>query len=162
MNTIAPALHSPGAARSCFLPFAQPITTLLPERDPSRLVRRGPCRCSRHPRYLSLALSYASLCVQIGWQWALPLLPLSALQRVAIPYEEARLRARRQRLRPLLHAGEALAAGGAARNGKHRDGSVLHPHFAESSSLTRRACGNDFRHDWLRRRRPSRLTSLPH
>ncbi len=46
--------------------------------------------------YLSLLLSYVGLCVQICWPWALLLLPLPllALQRVLIPFQEARLRER--------------------------------------------------------------------
>lgn len=83
-------------ALACFVLFAQRRTTILPERDPSSLVVRGPYRYSRNPMYLSLVLSYAGLCVQIGWPWALVLLPLPllALQRVVIPFEEARLRER--------------------------------------------------------------------
>ncbi|WP_425509973.1 methyltransferase family protein [Xanthomonas translucens] len=79
----------------CLARFVQRRTTVLPERDPSSLVVRGPYRYSRNPMYLSLLLSYVGLCVQIGWPWALLLLPLPllALQRVLIPFEEARLRA---------------------------------------------------------------------
>lgn len=80
----------------CLALFVQRRTTVLPERDPSSLVLRGPYRHTRNPMYLSLVLSYAGLCVQIGWPWALLLLPLPllALQRVVIPFEEARLRER--------------------------------------------------------------------
>ncbi|WP_369938434.1 methyltransferase family protein [Xanthomonas tesorieronis] len=80
----------------CLALFVQRRTTVLPERDPSSLVLRGPHRHTRNPMYLSLVLSYAGLCVQIGWPWALLLLPLPllALQRVVIPFEEARLRER--------------------------------------------------------------------
>ncbi|WP_139119874.1 methyltransferase family protein [Xanthomonas graminis] len=82
----------------CLALFVQRRTTVLPERDPSSLVVRGPYRYSRNPMYLSLLLSYVGLCVQIGWPWALLLLPLPlpllALQRVLIPFEEARLRER--------------------------------------------------------------------
>ncbi|MCC4598108.1 isoprenylcysteine carboxylmethyltransferase family protein [Xanthomonas campestris pv. phormiicola] len=83
-------------ALACFVLFAQLRTTILPERAPSGLVLRGPYRYSRNPMYVSLVLSYAGLCVQIGWPWALLLLPLPllALQRVVIPFEEARLRER--------------------------------------------------------------------
>ncbi|MCC8446456.1 isoprenylcysteine carboxylmethyltransferase family protein [Xanthomonas translucens pv. translucens] len=80
----------------CLARFVQRRTTVLPERDPSSLVVRGPYRYSRNPMSLSLLLSYVGLCVQIGWPWALLLLlplPLLALQRVLIPFEEARLRA---------------------------------------------------------------------
>jgi protein-S-isoprenylcysteine O-methyltransferase Ste14 len=80
----------------CLALFVQRRTTVLPERAPSSLVVRGPYRYSRNPMYLSLLLSYVGLCVQIGWPWALLLLPLPllALQRVLIPFEEARLRER--------------------------------------------------------------------
>ncbi|WP_241753337.1 methyltransferase family protein [Xanthomonas translucens] len=81
----------------CLARFVQRRTTVLPERDPSSLVVRGPYRYSRNPMSLSLLLSYVGLRVQIGWPWALLLLlplPLLALQRVLIPFEEARLRAR--------------------------------------------------------------------
>ncbi|QSQ30074.1 methyltransferase family protein [Xanthomonas translucens] len=78
----------------CLARFVQRRTTVLPERDASSLVVRGPYRYSRNPMYLSLLLSYVGLCVQIGWPWALLLLPLLALQRVLIPFEEARLRER--------------------------------------------------------------------
>ncbi|MFN6506925.1 methyltransferase family protein [Xanthomonas translucens] len=80
----------------CLARFVQRRTTVLPERDPSSLVVRGPYRYSRNPMSLSLLLSYVGLRVQIGWPWALLLLlplPLLALQRVLIPFEEARLRA---------------------------------------------------------------------
>ncbi|CTP83890.1 hypothetical protein XTPLMG728_0358 [Xanthomonas translucens pv. poae] len=79
----------------CLALFVQRRTTVLPERAPSSLVVRGPYRYSRNPMYLSLLLSYVGLCVQIGWPWALLLpLPLLALQRVLIPFEETRLRER--------------------------------------------------------------------
>jgi protein-S-isoprenylcysteine O-methyltransferase Ste14 len=83
-------------ALTCFALFAHLRTTILPERTPSGLALRGPYRYSRNPMYLSLVLSYAGLCVQIGWPWALLLLPLPllALQRVVIPFEEARLHER--------------------------------------------------------------------
>lgn len=83
-------------ALACFVLFAQRRTTILPEGAPSRLVLRGPYRYTRNPMYVSLVLSYVGLCVQIGWPWALLLLPLPllALQRVVIPFEEARLRQR--------------------------------------------------------------------
>ncbi|MET0551244.1 MAG: isoprenylcysteine carboxylmethyltransferase family protein [Xanthomonas sp.] len=83
-------------ALACFALFAQRRTTILPERDPSSLVVRGPYRYTRNPMYVSLVLSYAGLSVQIGWPWSALLLPLPllALQWVVIPYEEARLRER--------------------------------------------------------------------
>ncbi|WP_425612741.1 methyltransferase family protein [Xanthomonas translucens] len=62
----------------CLARFVQRRTTVLPERDPSSLVVRGPYRYSRNPMYLSLLLSYVGLCVQIGWPWALLLLAAAA------------------------------------------------------------------------------------
>lgn len=82
-------------ALACFVLFAQRRTTILPAQPPSSLVLRGPYRYSRNPMYVSLVLSYVGLCVQTGLPWAALLLPLPwlALQRVVIPFEEARLRA---------------------------------------------------------------------
>ncbi|MET0289688.1 MAG: isoprenylcysteine carboxylmethyltransferase family protein [Pseudoxanthomonas sp.] len=79
----------------CFAMFAWRRTTFIPERAPSRLVIQGPYRVTRNPMYVSLVLSYVGLAGILLQPWALVLmpLPLLALQRVLIPYEEARLRA---------------------------------------------------------------------
>jgi protein-S-isoprenylcysteine O-methyltransferase Ste14 len=79
----------------CFALFAWRRTTFIPERTPSRLVIQGPYRVSRNPMYVSLVLSYVGLAGVLLLPWAIVLmpLPLLALQRVLIPFEEARLRA---------------------------------------------------------------------
>ena len=83
------------AAVVCFVLFAWRRTTFIPEGTPSRLVIQGPYRVSRNPMYVSLVLSYVGLAGVLLLPWALVLLPLPllALQRVLIPFEEARLRA---------------------------------------------------------------------
>ncbi|WDS35775.1 isoprenylcysteine carboxylmethyltransferase family protein [Pseudoxanthomonas sp.] len=81
-------------ALACFALFALRRTTILPSHQPSTLVVRGPYRLSRNPMYVSLVLSYIGLAGYLVVPWALLLLPLPlmALQRVLIPFEEARLR----------------------------------------------------------------------
>jgi protein-S-isoprenylcysteine O-methyltransferase Ste14 len=83
-----------GLALCCFALFAMRRTTILPDGQPSTLVLRGPYRLTRNPMYVSLVLSYAGLAGYLVVPWALVLmpLPLLALQRVLIPFEEARLR----------------------------------------------------------------------
>lgn len=78
---------------SCFALFALRRTTILPGSLPSTLVVRGPYRISRNPMYVSLVASYIGLAGYLVVPWALLLLPLPvlALQRVLIPFEEARL-----------------------------------------------------------------------
>lgn len=81
-------------ALCCFALFALRRTTILPDGRPSALVLRGPYRFTRNPMYVSLVLSYVGLAGYLVVPWALVLLPLPllALQRVLIPFEEARLR----------------------------------------------------------------------
>ncbi|SEK54454.1 Protein-S-isoprenylcysteine O-methyltransferase Ste14 [Pseudoxanthomonas sp. GM95] len=81
-------------ALTCFALFAMRRTTILPSQQPSTLVVRGPYRLSRNPMYVSLVLSYIGLAGYLIVPWALLLMPLPwlALQRVLIPFEEARLR----------------------------------------------------------------------
>ncbi len=81
-------------ALCCFALFAVRRTTILPDGQPSALVLRGPYRFTRNPMYISLVLSYAGLAgyLVVPWAWTLLPLPLLALQRVLIPFEEARLR----------------------------------------------------------------------
>jgi protein-S-isoprenylcysteine O-methyltransferase Ste14 len=83
-----------GLALICFVLFARRRTTILPGHQPSTLVVRGPYRISRNPMYVSLVLSYVGLAGYLVVPWALVLMPLPilALQRVLIPFEEARLR----------------------------------------------------------------------
>ncbi len=79
----------------CMLLFARERTTLLPGSVPSRLVVRGPYRYSRNPLYLALVLAYAGFAGMYQLPWALVLLPLPVawLQRLTIPFEEARMHA---------------------------------------------------------------------
>lgn len=88
------ALAALALALCCFVLFARRRTTILPGSQPSTLVVRGPYRLSRNPMYVSLVLSYIGLAGYLAVPWALVLLPLPwlALQRVLIPFEEARLR----------------------------------------------------------------------
>lgn len=81
-------------ALCCQFLFLLRRTTLLPARAPSALVEVGPYRYSRNPMYLSLLLSYVGLALLLGVPWALLVMPvpLLALLRVVIPYEEAQLR----------------------------------------------------------------------
>lgn len=83
-----------GLAVVCFVLFGLRRTTILPGGQPSGLVLRGPYRFSRNPMYVALVLSYVGLAGYLVVPWALALLPLPllALQRVLIPFEEARLR----------------------------------------------------------------------
>lgn len=75
--------------------FARERTTILPSGAASRLVVHGPYRFSRNPMYVSLVAAYVGLALQLHAPWALPLLalPLLQLQRVMIPFEEARMHA---------------------------------------------------------------------
>lgn len=83
-------------ALACFALFARRRTTILPGGHPSGLVLRGPYRFTRNPMYVALVLSYCGLAAYLLTPWAIALLPLPllALQRVVIPFEEARLHAR--------------------------------------------------------------------
>jgi protein-S-isoprenylcysteine O-methyltransferase Ste14 len=70
-------------------------TTLDPTGEPSRLVVSGAHGWSRNPMYLSLTVVYAGLTLVLGraWPLALVVLPWASMNRIVIPYEEARLRA---------------------------------------------------------------------
>jgi protein-S-isoprenylcysteine O-methyltransferase Ste14 len=70
-------------------------TTLNPFASSSRLFVSGPYRFSRNPMYLGLLVAYLGGCVlaQSLWPLLLLVLPLSVLDRVVIPFEEASLRA---------------------------------------------------------------------
>lgn len=73
--------------------FARVRTTLMPGGNASRLVTGGPFRFSRNPMYLSLVLAYAGIALMLELPGALVLLPLPvlAVHRVQIPFEEARM-----------------------------------------------------------------------
>lgn len=73
--------------------FIRVRTTLMPGGSASRLVTGGPFRISRNPMYLSLVLAYAGLALMLDLPWALAMLPVPVLvvDRVQIPFEEARM-----------------------------------------------------------------------
>jgi len=75
--------------------FARARTTILPSGRASRLVTGGPYRFTRNPMYVSLVLAYLGLALMLDVPWTLPLLalPVLQLQRVMIPFEEARMQA---------------------------------------------------------------------
>lgn len=96
LQVVGTVLANAGLALAlcCQLLFLLRRTTLLPARVPNALVDVGPYRYSRNPMYLSLLLAYVGLALLLDVPWALLLMPvpLLALQRVVIPYEEAQLR----------------------------------------------------------------------
>jgi protein-S-isoprenylcysteine O-methyltransferase Ste14 len=69
-------------------------TTLHPTGQPARLVVGGAHAWSRNPMYLSLTVIYVGLALVLGSAWPLILvvLPWASMNRVVIPFEEARLR----------------------------------------------------------------------
>jgi protein-S-isoprenylcysteine O-methyltransferase Ste14 len=74
--------------------FVLQRTTLHPTGQPARLVVNGPHAWSRNPMYLSLTVVYVALALAIGraWPLALAVIPWASMNRVVIPFEEARLR----------------------------------------------------------------------
>jgi len=81
-------------ALTCLGMFLSARTTVIPHRTASRLLTHGPYRFTRNPMYLSLVLVYLGVAALTGLVWPLVLLPLPVLlvDRLVIPYEEARLR----------------------------------------------------------------------
>ena len=81
-------------ALTCLGMFLTARTTVIPHRTASRLLTHGPYRFTRNPMYLSLVLVYLGVAALTGLVWPLVLLPLPVLlvDRLVIPYEEARLR----------------------------------------------------------------------
>ncbi len=75
--------------------FLSRRTTLNPFAAPSTFVAMGPYRISRNPMYLSLILAYLGATLMVGSAWPLMTLvvPVAILDRVVIPFEEARMRA---------------------------------------------------------------------
>lgn len=69
-------------------------TTLIPARQPSKLITGGAFRISRNPMYLGLAAIYAGLAIAFGCAWSLIFLPVPLLlmNAVFIPFEEAQSR----------------------------------------------------------------------
>lgn len=80
---------------SCVGLFALARTTIVPHGTAAALVIRGPYRFTRNPMYVSLTLAFLGVAALRVEPVALLLLPvpLLFLQRVVIPFEEARLRA---------------------------------------------------------------------
>lgn len=80
-------------ALCCVGMFLLSRTTLIPFANAARLVTHGPYRFSRNPMYLSLVLVYIGVAGILAQIWPLILLPLpvTAMQAVVIPFEEARL-----------------------------------------------------------------------
>lgn len=74
--------------------FRAARTTTIPYETASKLVTWGPYRFSRNPMYVSLTLTYLGVAGIKAQVWPLLLLPLvvAYLQRIVIPFEEARLR----------------------------------------------------------------------
>jgi protein-S-isoprenylcysteine O-methyltransferase Ste14 len=74
--------------------FARARTTILPHGHASALVTSGVYGFTRNPMYVGLTIAYLGLTAQQRLLWALPFLPLPliALARVIVPFEEARLR----------------------------------------------------------------------
>jgi len=76
--------------------FATARTSIVPHREPARLVVRGPFRVTRNPMYVGLCVAYLGAAVWTRAWLAVPLLaiPVAALARWVIPAEESQMRAR--------------------------------------------------------------------
>jgi protein-S-isoprenylcysteine O-methyltransferase Ste14 len=70
-------------------------TTIIPFGTAAHLVSNGPFRFTRNPMYLGLALIYVGVAGILSEPWPLVFLPLPLLvmDRIVIPFEEARLQA---------------------------------------------------------------------
>lgn len=75
--------------------FLSTHTTIIPFGTAAHLVSSGPFRFTRNPMYLGLALIYIGMAGIGSELWPLVLLPLPMLvmDRIVIPFEEARLQA---------------------------------------------------------------------
>ncbi len=75
--------------------FLSTRTTIIPFGTAAHLVSNGPFRFTRNPMYLGLALVYVGVVGILFELWPLVLLPLPILvmDRIVIPFEEARLQA---------------------------------------------------------------------
>ena len=82
-------------AFSGIVTFRRSKTTMVPNRDASRLVIAGPYRFTRNPMYSGLTIQYLGLSVLLSMAWAVLLLPLVllALYRFVIAREERYLTA---------------------------------------------------------------------
>lgn len=74
--------------------FLYQRTTVIPHRHASKLVERGPYRFTRNPMYLGLVLAYLGACgiFTLLWSFILLPIPLWFVNRIMVPFEEARLR----------------------------------------------------------------------
>ena len=79
---------------SAVIAFVLARTTLVPFGAAAKLVVRGPFRFTRNPMYIGLAVAYLGAAIVIAAPWPLLFLPLpiALIQRIVIPFEEARLR----------------------------------------------------------------------
>jgi protein-S-isoprenylcysteine O-methyltransferase Ste14 len=75
--------------------FLSARTTIIPFGTAKQLVANGPFRFTRNPMYVGLALLYVGVAGILVELWPLILLPLPILvmDRIVIPFEEARLQA---------------------------------------------------------------------
>lgn len=81
-------------ALSCLGIFVLARTTFIPFGRASSLITRGPYGFTRNPMYVSLVLAYLGGVGLLAQPWPLLFLPvpLVVLNRIVIPFEEARLR----------------------------------------------------------------------
>jgi len=88
------AIGGLGLMFACIVLFRFSRTTVIPHRHAKALVEHGPYRFSRNPMYLGLVLAYLGACGIFTLLWPLILMPVPLwfLNRVMIPFEEARLR----------------------------------------------------------------------
>jgi protein-S-isoprenylcysteine O-methyltransferase Ste14 len=82
-------------AFSGIVTFRRSKTTIVPNRDASRLVIAGPYRFTRNPMYSGLTIAYLGVSILLSTVWALLVLPLVlfALYRFVIAREERYLTA---------------------------------------------------------------------
>jgi protein-S-isoprenylcysteine O-methyltransferase Ste14 len=75
--------------------FRRSKTSIVPNRDASRLVIAGPYRFTRNPMYSGLTIAYLGLSILLSTAWAVLLLPLVLLMmyRFVIAREERYLTA---------------------------------------------------------------------
>jgi protein-S-isoprenylcysteine O-methyltransferase Ste14 len=75
--------------------FVSTRTTIIPFGTAAHLVSSGPFRVTRNPMYLGLVMIFIGVAGVRSDLWPLILLPLPvlAMDRIVIPFEEARLQA---------------------------------------------------------------------
>lgn len=73
--------------------FRHHKTTFVPHGEPTTLVLFGPYRWTRNPMYVGLLIALTGFAVFLGKPllYAVPLLLFLVLDRVFVPYEEAKL-----------------------------------------------------------------------